>query len=360
MSNDVHNDAGSAAPDFAADEATIGAYESAKLRYIRGITQDAETKLREAFGKRRESVNEEIDSLKELAKHRQDAATLATAKYAARFPHRVRKTGVRPPSLWERLMTFNSVDKLWRDAANAADELDETNDLLRKRRDRLDAMERETRRSIYLREESVRKKLQTPEGLAALHADPQVKAAFIKMQGVMNERAKYDERVKRGEVKPEEARDREMAQRKMTFAVPPLDAVMISRIARYGTLEYYVLRDLQNHEYLLTCDPKLEPLRDIVFDLSRSSSGYEVSLRTTTDGSPMRVLDHLKACFSSNDASDLYARHRAALRTDRVTQRTAPRDEREAEVLAMLGMLADAVVQRGASPAETMELGEPL
>ena len=73
---------------------------------------------------------------------------------------------------------------------------------MRKRRDRLEAMERETRRSIYLREEAVRKKLQTPEGLAALHADPMVKAAFAKMQGVMNERAKYDERVKRGEVPP--------------------------------------------------------------------------------------------------------------------------------------------------------------
>ena len=48
-------------------------------------------------------------------------------------------------------------------------------------------------------------------------------AAFTKMQGVMNERAKYDERVKRGEVPPEEARDREMAQRGMKFATVPLD-----------------------------------------------------------------------------------------------------------------------------------------
>lgn len=189
-------------PDFERDEATIGAYESAKLRYIRAITQDAETKLREAFGKRREAINDEIANLRGLSKSRSEAAEKAAQRYAVKLPHRVRKTGVRAPSFWERLITFNSVDKLYRNAQKAAEELDEVNDLLRKRRDRLDAMERETRRSIYLREEAVRKKLQTPEGLAALHADPMVKAAFAKMQGVMNERAKYDERVKRGKCRP--------------------------------------------------------------------------------------------------------------------------------------------------------------
>jgi hypothetical protein len=351
VSNNVRNEPGGAVPDFERDEATISAYESAKLRYIRAITQDAETKLREAFGKRREAINDEISNLRSLAKTRGDSAAAAAQRYAVKLPHRVRKTGVRPPSFWERLMTFNSVDKFYRSAQKAAEELDEVNELLRKRRDRLDAMERETRRSIYLREEAVRKKLQTPEGLAALHADPMVKAAFAKMQGVMNERAKYDERVKRGEVPPEEARDREMAQRGMKFAAVPLEGVMISRIARYGALEYYVLRDLSNHEYMVSCDPALEPLRDVVFDISRSAAGYEASLRHTPDGAPMRVLDHLKAGFSSNDATDLYARHRAALRTDRATQKTRPRDESEAEMIAMLGLLAEAVVKRAASQA---------
>ncbi len=348
MSN-VRNEPGSGAPvpDFERDEGAISAYESAKLNYIRGITQDAENKLREAFGKRREEVNDEIANLRELVKARQETANAAAQKYAQKLPHRVRKTGVRPPSMWERLVTFNRVARWYGDAAQAAEELDEANDLLRKRRDKLDAMERETRRSIYLREEAVRKKLQTPEGLAALHADPMVRAAFAKMQGVMNERAKYDERVKRGDVPPEEARDREMAQRGMRFAAVPIEGVMISRIARFGTLEYYVLRDLQNREYLLSCDPALEALRDAVFDVTRSAAGYEAGLRHSADGAPMRVLDHLKACFSSSDASDLYARHRAALRTDRATRTTPPRDQSEAEMIAMLRLLAEAAVKHG-------------
>jgi len=347
--SNVRNEPAAAVPDFEADESAISQYEAAKLRYIRAITQDAEVKLRDAFGKRREAINDEIANLRDLVKTRQDAAAAAAARYAVKLPHRVRKTGVRRPSLWERLRTFNTVEKYYRAAQKAADELDEANDMLRKRRDRLDAMERETRRSIYLREEAVRKKLQTPEGLAALHADPMVRAAFAKMQGVMNERAKYEERVKKGEVPPHEARDREMAQRGIRFAAVPLEGAMIARIARFGALEYYVLRDLANHEYLISCDPALEPLRDVVFDISRSAAGYEAALRYTPEGAPMRVLDHLKAGFSSNDAIDLYARHRAALRTDKAILKTVPRDQDEAEMIAMLALLAGAVLQSAAA-----------
>ena len=222
---------------------------------------------------------------------------------------------------------------------------------MRKRRDRLEQMERETRRSIYLREESVRKKLQTPEGLAALHADPMVKAAFAKMQVVMNERAKYDERVKRGEVPPEEARDREMEQRKLQFVSVPLESMMIVRTARFGPLEYYVLRNLQGREALLSADPALEPLRDVVFDVTRSSSGYEASLRHNDDGIPMRPLDHLKLCYSSSDASEYYKQHRADQRRDRISAKTPPRDAAEAELIAMLSMLAKAVSSRNVGAA---------
>ena len=352
MSSDVRDQAGQTKPDFERDESVLQAYENAKLRYIRGITQEAETKLREAFAKRREAINEEIGNLRTLARTRQDAANAAAGAYGKKLPRRVRKSGVRPPSLWERIRSFNRVTKLYRIAARAGSELDEVNELLRKRRDRLEQMERETRRSIYLREESVRKKLQTPEGLAALHADPMVKAAFAKMQAVMNERAKYDERVKRGEVPPDEARDRDMAQRNWQFAAVPLESVMIASIARYGPLEYYVLRNLQNREFVLTADPALEPLRDVVFDVTRSSSGYEASLRHNEEGVPMRTLDHLKLCYSSSDAVELYKSHRAALRTDRVASKSPPRDAAEAELLAMLTMLAKAVAARGAGPAD--------
>ena len=46
------------------------------------------------------------------------------------------------------------------------------------------------------------------------------------------------------------------------------------------------------------------------------------------------------------EAADVHA-----LRTDRATQKTRPRDESEAEMIAMLGLLAEAVVKRAASQA---------
>jgi hypothetical protein len=114
-----------------------------------------------------------------------------------------------------------------------------------------------------------------------------------------------------------------------------------------------VLRDLQQREFLLSGDPALEPLRDVVFDVTRSSSGYEASLRHNEEGVPMRTLDHLKLCYSSSDAVEYYKQHRAALRTDRIGAKTAPHDPAEAEMVAMLAMLAKAVASRGAgTPAE--------
>jgi hypothetical protein len=112
-----------------------------------------------------------------------------------------------------------------------------------------------------------------------------------------------------------------------------------------------VLRDMERREYLLSCDPALEPLRDMVFDVTREPAGYEASLRHSSDGVPLRVLDHLKACYSAADATDMYARHRAALRTDRATQKTAPRDDTEAELIAILIPLARAVKARAQRPA---------
>jgi hypothetical protein len=71
-------------------------------------------------------------------------------------------------------------------------------------------MERETRRSIQLREEAVRKKLQTPEGLAALHGDAGVRSAFAMMQGVLNARARSDERATKNGAPSAEAPERDL------------------------------------------------------------------------------------------------------------------------------------------------------
>jgi hypothetical protein len=341
----VRNEAAVVDADGRGDDGAAAAYERAKQHYIRAVTFPSEARLRDAFARRRETFNSEINELRSLALRRQEAANRAAALYAMILPHRVRRAGLRAPSIWERLRTSGGVDALYRAAVRAAAELEDVNELLRTRRERIEMMERETRRSIDLREAAVRRKLKTPEGLAALHDDPIVRRAVAKMQTV-------PVAVPGSAIDPLEARDREMQLRGLQFATVPLHGVMIARVVRYGPLEYYVLRDLARREYLLSCDPSLEPLREFVFDLTHSAAGYEAALRHTSAEVPMRVLDHLKACYSSNEASEAYALHRRALRTEPRPRATAPRDESEAEMIAMLGLLATAVAHHALPAAD--------
>jgi hypothetical protein len=201
-------------------------------------------------------------------------------------------------------------------------------------------MEQETRRSIYLREEAVRKSLQTPEGLVALQRDPYVRAAYAKMQAAQTQRVEYDERVLQGAVAPDQARDRDMEERGMTFASVPMNGVVIAGITRYGNLAYYVLRDDVDAPSLLSCDPALEPLRDYVFDVVRSDGGFTASLRYAQDGVPMRVLDQLKSSTANGDVAERYANHRAALRSQRATAKTPVVDQVEAQIIEALLRLA--------------------
>jgi len=319
-------------PDFERYAALSQAYEDAKLRYIRSKTAGAEEKLRDDFAKRRDEVNAEITTLQELFERHRGAAAASVQAYAARLPHRVRRGLISAPSLWERVCSFNAVSGLYRAAQRSAADVDEVVELLRKRRARIDAMESETRRAIYLREDAVRKRLQTPEGLEALQSDPIVKAAFQKLQAANTERAYHDERIHTGRIPPQEARNEDMARHGWAFASAPLVEVTIAGVARYGSLEYYVLRDGRNRESLLACDPALEPLRDCVFDVARVANAYRATMRLDLAGS----------------ATNMSA--------DRITRKTPASDQVEEQLIAALAVLATRI--RGETAAEYAADGE--
>jgi hypothetical protein len=160
------------------------------------------------------------------------------------------------------------------------------------------------------------------------------------MQAAQTQRVEYDERVLQGAVAPDQARDRDMEERGMTFASVPMNGVVIAGITRYGNLAYYVLRDDVDAPSLLSCDPALEPLRDYVFDVVRSDGGFTASLRYAQDGVPMRVLDQLKSSTANGDVAERYANHRAALRSQRATAKTPVVDQVEAQIIEALLRLA--------------------
>jgi hypothetical protein len=315
------------------DDGDAAAYEHAKRSYIRAATHQAEGRLRDRLARRRATLRGEIADLRELIGRRQAAAAASAASYAAHLPHRVRPSGVRPPSMWERLRASGEIDALYRRAAKAAADLADATDLLRSRCEHLDRLEREARHAISSREEAVRRKLHTPEGLAVLHDDPLVRMTLRKLQPA----ARPDD------ADAAAARDRDMLRRGQQFATVPLQGVIIARVVRYGPLAYYVLRDLAHRESLLACDPALEPLRDVVFDLSVSAAGYEAALRHLPDEQPMRVRDHLATCYRGDAFEAALAAHRRAMREDRPLRATAPRDATESEMIAMLRLLAQAV-----------------
>ena len=308
--------ADAAVPDFERYQAVTQAYEDAKLRYIRSNTSAAELRLRDDFAKRRDEVNVEIAGLQEVFERHRVSAAASLRAYAERLPHRVRKGVIGAPSLWERVRSFNAVNRSYRAAQRSAADVEDVLDLLRKRRSRIDAMESETRRSIYLREEAVRKRLQTPEGLVALQSDPIVKAAYQKLQAANSERAYHDERIQTGHIPPQEARNEDMIRHGWTFASAPLLEVMIAAVARYGDLEYYVLRDGRGRESLLACDPALEALRDCVFDVARVANAYRATLRVDAAGSAVREP------------------------AERVTRKTPASDQVEEQLIAALVVLA--------------------
>jgi hypothetical protein len=330
----------SALPEFHGEAAVTKAYEDAKLRYVRSKTSSAEQRLRDLHAKRLDALNEEIANLRPVFAQRQSAAAASLSAYAARAPHRVVKGLLLLPSFWERLLPWNKIEEHYREAKRCADELDDVRAMLRTRHERIDTLESETRRSIYLREEAVRKNLHTPEGLAALRNDPFVHATFVKMQAMNAERARYSELVRTGAIPPQQARDRDMAERGRLFAFAPLKNVIIGGTVSYGVLSYYVLRDGAENETLLPCDPALEPLRDRVFDIDDSRDGFVAALQRNPDGRPKAVLDHLKTYFSADEAAERYAQHRSLLRANVVTQRTEPENAAQAQLVAVLARLA--------------------
>jgi hypothetical protein len=208
-----------------------------------------------------------------------------------------------------------------------------------------------------LKEESIKKAMETDSGLAEFHERPEIAALYKRTQRINKERAAYEKRLERGGVSDEEQRDRGMAEFKLTYLELPLMGAIIAKVARYGKLNYFQLRDLTRKECLLSYDPRLDPLRNSVVDIYSVAGAVAAKLKRNDNGTAFRVADHFKACWRNQDeAEELYGQHRAALREDRGLPKMEPRDENEAEIIERLASLASMVdggtgtTREGATP----------
>jgi hypothetical protein len=331
-------------PDFDRDERDLNAYEDAKRRYQRQQISSAETAIQTSFAQKREQLQKEIKNARSFEDERRASALHTTRQYANSFPHHVDKRGVQPPSFFENLFSFGRAGRLYRAAFVAGEALEALRTAIRKREEALGALEGQLSRAIYLKEEQIKKTLETEAGINEFHERPEIKPLFLRTEKIRKERTDYQARLDNGDVTDEEQRDRGMAEFKLAFTELPIMGAIIARVARFGGLTYFQLRDLEKKETLLSYDPRLDGLRNAVFDVYSVAGTVAAKIKRNDNGTAFRVADHFKACWRNQDkAEELYSAHRAALREDRGLAPMEPRNEAEAEVIERLANLAQIV-----------------
>jgi hypothetical protein len=331
-------------PDFEKDAKDLEAYDDAKRRYQRQQLASAETAIQTSFAQKRDTLQREIKNGKSFEDERRTAAQYTTRMYANAYPIRVDKKGVNPPSFFENLFSFGRAGRLYRAAFVAAEALDQLRQAMRKREEQLGALDEQLKRAIYLKEESIKKSLESESGLNEFHERPEIKPIFKRIEKVKKERAEFAKRLERGVVSDEEQRDRAMAEQKLIPTELPIMGAIIGKVARFGNLSYFQLRDLEKKESLLSYDPRLDPLRNCVFDVYSVAGTVAAKLKRNDNGTAFRVADHFKACWRNQDkAEELYGQHRAALREDRGLSPMEPRNASEAEIIERLANLSSMI-----------------
>lgn len=161
-------------------DASVREYHASRARYIRTVTGDTEKQLMETVAKRRDPLKQEIANLTSLAKVRYEVRQSTLKAYAAKAPGRVGNSGLLPPSPAERVI--GGIDKLYKAAVKAAEEFNEVNEIIRKRKEKLDAIDAEVRNVIEQHGRDVIAQLETPTGLeGAFKRDPLLARAHARM-----------------------------------------------------------------------------------------------------------------------------------------------------------------------------------
>jgi hypothetical protein len=314
----THDSSGPVIPDFEKDAQSLAAYDEARVRHERREASDADSRTRAGFNKKRDAIRAEIAVAATLLEERRNKAEKALRTYAARYPHRLDRNKPLKPSFWESLLSFGTAGRMFNRAVTTATEAVATQSLRRRKEHDEEELEQQLKRALYLQEDAIKKRLESAEGLAAFHQRPGVAVLHKRVEEIKLERARYAQRLEKGEVAPPEQRDREFAERKILLLEAPFAGMTMIRVARYGSLAYYILRDLERKLYHLAYDPRLEPLTDSVFDVYRLADAYEAKLSRGADNRPLAVADHYAKNYKDEEvARSEYRRARTALRQPR-------------------------------------------
>jgi len=164
----------------------IREYQLSRDRYFHTLRADAEEKVLKMVAKRREKLTEEIENLRALARIRNDARAQALAQYGRLCPGRVTATSLLPPTAADRI---NGADRVYKSALKAAEEFNEVNDILKKRRESLEEIDSEMRTVLQKHNADLIRALETPSGLQnAFKRDPLLRIAHARMKAAIAQR----------------------------------------------------------------------------------------------------------------------------------------------------------------------------
>lgn len=345
-------------PDFEKDAASIAAYEEAKQRFERREASDAESKTRNSFAKKREAIRAEIAVAASLLEERRNKAQRALTAYAARYPKNMDRNKPLKPGLWQNLFSFGQAGRLFNSTVKTAADALQAQSLRRRKEHDEEELEVQLKRALYLQEESIKKKLESTEGIDAFHLRPGVSVLYKRVLEIKSERAHYAERLAKGAVPPTEQRDREFSERKISQLEAPFSNMIIARAARYGDFTYFLLRDNERRLFHLAYDPRLEPLIDSVFDVFRLADAFEAKVSRGSDGRAMSMMDHFAQCYRDEEvARNEYRKQRQALRAPRDYPVQQVLDATEQQLIEILATFARTFA--GASPRHRSTRGIP-
>jgi hypothetical protein len=161
-------------------DAAVKEYHASRARYIRTVTGDTEKKLLETVASRRAPLTEEIANLTSLARIRFEARQEMLKRYAASAPGRVTAGGLLPP-----LPTDRNSGPLYKAAVKASMEFAEVNEILKKRKEKLDQIDAEVRTVIEKHGNDVIAALESQKGLeGAFQRDPLLERAYTRMKAL--------------------------------------------------------------------------------------------------------------------------------------------------------------------------------
>ena len=311
-------DPGWVIPDFEKDAQTLTTYKEAKQRFERREQQDAESKVRSQFAKRREAIRAEIAVAGSLLEQRIEKAHKALTDYARRYPKNVDRTKPLKPSFMENLLSLGAAGRMYRAVGKANADAQEAQSLRRRKEHDEEELEQQLKRALFLQEDAIKRRLGSPEMTDQFHRRPGVEELWQRVQEIQKERATYASRVALGEVSPQEQRERDWAERKVRHLEVPFSGMLVVEIKSYGELHYFILRDKEKGLFALPYDPRLEPLLDQVFDFYRIAESYEAKLHRAQDNRVFTALDHYFANFKDEEvARHEYRKARTVLRQPR-------------------------------------------